>query len=107
MHDTLYTAAVIGIIAVMTWITRGLPYVLFSRKAPPPVVNYLGAVLPASIMVILVVYCLRHTGFALPPHGVPELISVALVVLMQVWKKNTIVSILLGTVCYMALIRVI
>ncbi len=105
MSDTLNTAAIIGVIALMTWITRGLPYILFSRKAPPPLVDYLGAVLPAAIMVILVVYCLRHTGFTLPPHGAPELISVALVAGMQLWKKNTLLSIFAGTVCYMVLIR--
>ena len=107
MNDTLHTAAIIGVIALMTWVTRGLPYVLFARKAPPPVVHYLGTVLPSAIMVIVVVYCLRNTGFALPPHGAPELISVAVVAGMQVWRKNTLLSIFLGTVCYMVLIRTV
>ncbi len=107
MNNTLQTAAIIGVIALMTWITRGLPYLLFSRKAPPPIVTYLGAALPPAIMVILVVYCLRHTGFALPPHGAPALISVLVVVVLQVWKRNTLLSIFLGTVCYMLLIRTV
>lgn len=107
MNNTLHTAAIIGVIALMTWITRGLPYLLFSRKAPPPIVTYLGEVLPPAIMVILVVYCLRHTGFALPPHGAPELISVLVVAVLQAWKRNTLLSIFLGTVCYMLLIRTV
>ena len=69
MNAELRTAAIVGVIALMTWITRALPYLLFSRKGPPRLVAYLGGVLPASIMVILVVYCLRNTAWTLPPQA--------------------------------------
>lgn len=105
MNDTLMTVAVIGVIALMTWITRGLPYLLFSRKSPPKVVSYLGYVLPSAIMIILVVYCLRNTHWTVAPYGAAELISVALVAVAQYWKKNILLSIFLGTLCYMVLIR--
>ena len=107
MTDTLQTAAIIGVIALMTWFTRGLPYLLFARKCPPPLVTYLGTALPSSIMIILVVYCLRNTAFAVAPHGAPELISVLVVAALQAWKRNTLLSIFLGTVCYMLLIRTV
>ncbi|HNW85571.1 MAG TPA: AzlD domain-containing protein [Candidatus Limiplasma sp.] len=105
MTDTLQTAAIIGVIALMTWVTRGLPYLLFSRKSPPPAVTYLGAALPSAIMVILVVYCLRNTAWTVAPYGAAELISVAVVALMQIWRKNSLLSIFTGTACYMILIR--
>ena len=107
MSDTLHTAAIIGVIALMTWITRGLPYLLFARQKPPAWVSFLGTVLPSAIMVILVVYCLRNTAWAVPPHGAAELISVAVVAGMQLWRRNTLVSIFTGTVCYMLLIRTV
>jgi len=105
MTDTLQTAAIIGIIALMTWITRGLPYLLFARKSPPPVIEYLGKVLPSAIMIILVVYCLRNTAFTVTPYGAAELLSVLVVAGMQLWRKNSLLSIFTGTACYMILIR--
>lgn len=105
MTDTLYTAAIILTIAAMTWLTRGLPYLLFARKCPPPLVHYLGRVLPAAIMIILVVYCLHNTAWAVPPHGAAELLSVLAVAGVQLWRRNTLLSILVGTVCYMVLTR--
>ena len=107
MTDTLQTAAIIGVIALMTWLTRGVPYLLFSRKSPPPVIAYLGTALPSAIMIILVVYCLRNTAWTVAPYGMAELISVAAVAVMQIWRKNTLFSILTGTACYMILIRTV
>jgi branched-subunit amino acid transport protein AzlD len=107
MNEILITAAAIGIIAIMTWITRGLPYLLFKKKNPPQVITYLGAVLPASIMVILVIYCLRNIQFMEYPYGAAELISIVLVVIMQLWRKNLIISVFAGTICYMFLIRTV
>ena len=105
MTDTLQTALIIAVIALMTWITRGLPYVLFSRRGVPRLVTYLGTVLPSAIMVILVVYCLRNTAWSVPPHGAAELISVAVVAGLQIWRRDSILSIFAGTACYMLLIR--
>ena len=107
MSAELRTAAIMGMIALMTWITRALPYLLFSRKGPPRLVAYLGGALPAAIMVILVVYCLRNTAWTLPPHGAPELIAVLVVAGLQVWRRNTILSIFAGTAVYMLLIRTV
>ena len=107
MNDTLYTASVIGVAALMTWVTRGLPYLLFARKKPPVWVNRLGATLPAAIMVILVAYCLRNTQWSAAPYGAAESLSVLAVAGMQAWKMNTLLSVLIGTVCYMVLIRTV
>jgi len=107
MNNTLYTAAAIGVIALMTWVTRGLPYLLFSVKKPPRWVRELGATLPSAIMVILVAYCLRNTQWATAPYGAAEILSVLLVAGVQAWRKNTLLSVLAGTVCYMVLIRTV
>jgi branched-subunit amino acid transport protein AzlD len=107
MNDTIITAAAIGIVAIMTWITRALPYLLFTKKSPPQIITYLGTVLPASIMIILVIYCIRNTQFTAFPYGAAEIVSVVLVVVLQFWRKNTLVSIFAGTLCYMVLIRTV
>lgn len=97
-----------AVVALMTWFTRSVPYLLFGGKKEIPVmVSYLGSVLPASIMVILVGYCLRKTDFTSFPFGLAEILSVSAVIGLQAWKRNTILSILVGTVCYMVLIRTV
>lgn len=67
--------------------------------------RYLGAVLPAAIMAVLVVYCLKGVTPLAYPYGLPEFFSVALVVVLHLWKGNTLASIALGTVCYMVLVQ--
>ncbi len=108
MSETLYTAAAIGIAALMTYFVRGLPYMMFGgKKDLPKIVLYLGSVLPPAIMIILVVYCLRSIELRVSPYGLPEIISVALVAILQFWRKNLFLSIFLGTACYMILIRTV
>ncbi|MEG6520434.1 branched-chain amino acid transporter permease [Desulfotomaculum sp. 1211_IL3151] len=96
------------VVAIVTAFTRAIPYLLFGgKKELPTTVKYLGNVLPASIMIILVVYCLRKIDLTSFPFGLPELFSVAIVIVAQVTKNNTFLSILLGTACYMILIRTV
>lgn len=107
MTDLWYGAAAIGVIALMTALTRGLPYLVFGKGEIPPMVEYLGSVLSPAIMVILVVYCLRNVSFLTAPYGGAEICSLLLVGVLQVWRKNVILSIVAGTACYMILIRTV
>lgn len=108
MNSALNTALVVAVVALITAFTRGLPYLLLGgRQTLPAMVRYLGTVLPAAIMVILVAYCLRGIQFSAYPHGLPETIAAALVIGLQLWKKNALASIALGTACYMLLLRVL
>lgn len=68
---------------------------------------YLGKVLPYAIMSMLVVFCLKGISLTEAPHGIPEFISCALVALLHVWKRNTLISIVGGTVCYMMLVQMV
>ena len=105
--DTLYLIGCIAVAALATWLTRALPFLIFGNRELPRTVKYLSSALPPAIMVILVIYCLRNIDFASAAHGIPELASVALVALLQFWRKNMYLSILAGTVCYMVLLRVL
>lgn len=104
----LHSAALVAIMALVTTLLRFLPFWVFGRKKEtPPLITYLGKVLPFAIMGMLVVYCLKSVNFVQPPHALPELISCAVVVLLHLWKRNTMLSITVGTACYMLLVQVV
>ena len=108
MSELIYSALIVGVIALMTGLTRFLPFWIFSGRRPvPKVIRYLGAVLPYSVMGMLVVYCLKNVSFTEFKGFLPSLISVAVVVLLHIWKRNTLLSILGGTALYMVLIRLL
>ena len=91
-----------------TQLTRWLPFWLFpENKKPPAVVTYLGRVLPAAMMGLLVVYCLRNIRFSAPPHGAAEMLSVAAVALLHRWRGNVLLSIAGGTALYMVLVQAV
>ena len=92
--------------ALTTAALRFLPFLLFEKNTPPFVV-YLGKVLPAALIGMLVVYCLKDVQIASAPHGLPELIAGAAVALLQAWKRDSLLSILAGTLFYMVLIQTV
>lgn len=104
----LQTLAIIAAVAAGTQLTRWLPFCLFpENRQPPAVVLYLGRVLPPAMMGLLVVYCLKNVTWTAAPHGLPELLAIAAVALVHVWKGNVLLSIAGGTVLYMVLVQVV
>lgn len=92
--------------AVITFLTRAFPFILFGgkKKVPDPV-RYLGRILPPAVMCILVIYCLRHIDLMTTAGFLPQIISVFLVVALHLWRRNNLLSIGVGTVIYMLLIQ--
>ena len=83
-------------------------FLLFpDSKEPPKTVLYLGRVLPPAMMGLLVVYCLRNVSLIRSPHGIPELIAIAVIVVLHKWKENVLLSIGTGTVVYMLLVQLV
>lgn len=96
----------IGVAVLGTVLTRFLPYILFPEgKKIPRVINYLGKVLAPAVFGLLVIYCLRNVNFAGAHHGLPELISIAVVIALFIWKRGMILPMAGGTVCYMLLVH--
>lgn len=90
------------IIALGTIITRFLPFVLFPDSRPVPrYMTYLGRVLPAAVVGLLVVFCLKDAAPLTYPYALPELIGVAVTAALYIWRENVLLSILFGTVTYM------
>ena len=108
MLSTGAAIAAIAVMAIVTFLTRVLPFLLFDRgESPPKLVLYLGRVLPPAIIAMLIVYCLRGVTFATPGGWVPQLLCVAVVVALHLWKHNNLLSIFGGTVLYMVLVQAV
>ena len=104
MHDVW----MIVVAVLVTAATRFIPFLIFRKKeSTPAVITYLGQVLPCAIIGMLVVYCLKDIQFLTAPFGVPELIGCAIVAVLHVWKRNSLLSIGVGTVCYMLLVQLV
>ena len=89
-----------------TMLTRFLPFLVFSSKKPTPAyIQYLGKALPAAVFGMLVVYCLKNVSILSGVHGLPEAIAIAVTILLHLWRKQMLLSIAGGTVCYMLLIQ--
>ena len=104
----LHAALIVAVAALVTIALRFAPFLLFSgQRETPPMVVYLGKVLPCAIMGMLVVYCLRGVSFASASAWLPALLASFAVVGLHVWKRSSLLSILGGTVLYMLLIRLL
>ena len=104
----LHAALMVAVTAAVTIALRFLPFLIFGgEKKTPPYISYLGKVLPYAIMGMLVVFCLKNVSILSAPHGIPELIAGAVTVGLHIWKRNTLISIVAGTVCYMLLVQLV
>lgn len=98
----------IAICALGTMLTRFLPFFVFREgKETPPLVSYLGAALPSAIFAMLVVYSLRSVDVLAGSHGLPEAIAILITVGLHLWKRQMLLSIAGGTLCYMLLVQVV
>jgi len=99
---------IIMVISLTTFLTRVIPFILFpAKKETPKYVIYLGSVLPFAIIGMLIIYCLKQTIIISYPFGLPEFISIAFIIVIHLWKSNTLLSIGGGTVLYMLLVQLV
>ena len=103
-----HAALLVAIMSLVTILLRFLPFLVWSgKRRTPKYILYLGNVLPPAIIGMLVVYCLKDISFASAPFGIPELLAAAGVVILQVWRRNSLVSIMGGTAFYMLLVQIV
>ena len=104
----LHSILIVAVVAAVTIALRFLPFFIFGgKRQTPEIILYLGRVLPYAIMGMLVVYCLRSIPGGSPETGAAQLIACAAVVLLHLWKRNTLISIIGGTVIYMLLVQAV
>jgi len=98
----------IGLCVLGTMLTRFLPFILFPAGKPTPkFIRYLGKALPGAVFGMLVVYCLKNVNLLGGSHGLPELIAIAIVVGLHLWKRQMLLSIAGGTISYMLLVQLV
>lgn len=89
-----------------TMIPRFMPFLIFNEKRRTPAfVTYLGKYLPSAVFGMLIIYCLKDVSVLQGSHGIPELISIAVTAGIHLWRKQMLLSIAAGTICYMLLIQ--
>ena len=106
--DNMHSILIIIVAALVTMATRFLPFLIFGKEGKTPqIITYLGKVLPYAIMGMLVVYCMKDVAFFSYPYGIPELLGCLAVMALHLWKRNTLLSIGVGTVFYMVLVQLV
>ena len=105
MYD-IHAGYIVLIAGAVTVMLRFLPFIAF-MKSRPEFIMYLGRVLPPAVMAMLSVYCLRSVNIMTGTHGLPELLACIAVIILHVWKRNTLLSIMIGTALYMFMIQVV
>lgn len=96
------------VIVLGTMSTRFLPFLLFPAGKPTPAyVRYLGRALPPAVFGLLVVYCLKNVSLLTGSHGLPEAVAIAVVAGLHLWKRQMLLSIAAGTLCYMLLVQLV
>lgn len=102
-----YSILIIAICAAITFLERLLPFLIFRKGKVPALVQYLGKILPMAVIAALVVYCLKGISFASFGGWVPSVVGVAITAGLQLWKGNTLLSVVCGTAAYMLLVQLV
>lgn len=98
----------VGLCVLGTMLTRFLPFFIFrENQETPAFIQYIGKFLPSAVFGMLVIYCLKNINFLGGTHGLPELIAIAVTILLHLWKRQMLLSISGGTICYMLLLRIV
>ena len=102
----MYTLDAIAVIALVTLLLRAWPFIIFNgNRKTPKIIEKLSRILPCAVIGMLVVYCFKDISFTYVSTCLPAIISTLVVGVLYVWKRNTLISIICGTVCYMALVQ--
>jgi branched-subunit amino acid transport protein AzlD len=103
MSDPHYLIGAVVVSAAVSWALRALPFAALTRLRSSPTVTYLGTAMPAGVMLILVVYCLRDLPSASLRQTGVTLFALAATVALHLWRRSPILSILGGTALYVTL----
>ena len=99
-----YILGAVLLSAACTLCMRALPFILLSgKRRVPEKIRYLGRTLPPAIMAVLIVYCLRAVPEDFKGQGLDQLIAVGVCMVLHIWKRNTLLSIVVSTGVFMLL----
>lgn len=96
----------VSMVVLGTMLTRFVPFILFpTEKSTPKYIKYLGNFLPSAVFGLLVIYCLKDVSIFTGSHSIPEFIAIVFVIVLHLWKRQMLISIAGGTICYMILVQ--
>jgi len=101
----VYVYTAIALIAALTYLTRAAPFASSTWLRQGGAAERLGRDLPPGILVVLVIYCMKDVRATSPPYAVPELASLVICGGLHVWRRNVLISIAAGTICFILLSR--
>lgn len=106
--NELHSVVLITVIAAVTMALRFLPFLVFNGKREvPEYIMFLGDKLPYAIIGMLIIYCMREVGFGVVSDWLPSFLSIFIVVILHIWKRNTLLSIIGGTFVYMFFVQIV
>ncbi len=98
-----YVVTCILMLFLLTVVTRALPFIVGKGMGKNKHVQTLSLYLPAAIMLLLVIYEVKIPTWGHFPHGIDKLLALAITAFIHIWRRNMILSIIVGTVAYMLL----
>lgn len=101
-----YHILLVILLSLLTAFSRLAPFLIFAGKRPvPKTIRVLGSLLPSAVVGMLVVYCFRNLNLTAKPYGAPEAVAIITIFIVQKFRKNTALSIAVGTAAYMILVQ--
>jgi branched-subunit amino acid transport protein AzlD len=107
MPDTTYLIAAILLAASITFALRALPFAAIEPLRSSRLAAGLSLQMPAGLMIILVVYLLRDVPSAAPTTALAAIGAALIVVGLQWWPSNALLSIFTGTAFYVLALNVL
>jgi len=102
-----YSLLIVAVTVVCNLAERWLPFLLLRGREVPPLLHYVGGILPMAVMTTLVFYCVRDVSFACAGGWLPQAIAVGVTAALHLWRRSTLLSIAGGTACYMLLVQAV
>ncbi|MCW8376080.1 branched-chain amino acid transporter permease [Streptomyces justiciae] len=106
MPEPGYAVAAVLVSAAVTWALRALPFAVLAPLRASATVRHLSTRMPAGVMVILVVYCLRDLSVS-SVGALAPLSALAATIGLHLWRRNALLSILGGTAAHVVLVSAV
>lgn len=107
MSDTVYLIAAVAVSAAVTWCLRALPFTVLAPLRVSRTVEYLRTRMPAGVMLILLVYCVRNLPVTHPEQAAAPAVALAATIGLHLWRRNALLSILGGTLVSVVLASIL
>ncbi|MDO5025904.1 MAG: AzlD domain-containing protein [Trueperella sp.] len=93
---TQYILAVVVMTWAITFVLRAMPFLFLTKVRDSAALKYLGKVMPAGVMLILVVFTLRGLDLTTPESWLPAAAGVITTVVLHLLLRKVLLSILGG-----------